>query len=149
MTNKISIILPVDKAYRRRDMNQNDDKNLSNQLFSERDNSSKKTASVFNSNFEQIKKNKLFKTSCDFMLREIAGEFVLIPVGDGAEQLNGMLSLNETFKYIWNQFEQAHTIEDVVLKTQEDFDDVNGQIEYDICRFVEECFLYGLIKEEE
>lgn len=83
------------------------------------------------------------------MLRGIAGEFVLIPVGDGAEQLNGMLSLNETFKYIWDQFEQPHTIKEVVLKTKNDFDDVNDQIEYDICRFVEECLYYGLINEED
>lgn len=129
-------------------MDQNN--NLTNQLFSNAGNSSsEKVDSKFNLDLQQIKKTKLFNTSSDYMLREIAGEFVLIPVGDGAEQLNGMLSLNETFKYIWDQFEQPHTIEEVVLKTREDFDDVNDQIEYDICRFVEECLYYGLINEEE
>lgn len=101
-----------------------------------------------NDDLENVKKFKFFKVSNDYLLREIAGEYVLVPVGDGAERFNGMLALNETFKYIWNQFEEPHTINEVIKKAQEDFEGVDGQIENDICRFVEESLYYGLLTEE-
>lgn len=115
-----------------------------NQIMSQ----SKESSTSSNYNLENVKKIKLFKVSNDYLLREIAGEYVLVPVGDGAERFNGMLALNETFKYIWNQFEEPHTINEIIKKAQEDFEGVDGQIENDICRFVEESLYYGLLTEE-
>ena len=35
------------------------------------------------------------RASTDFLLREIAGEFMLVPVGPGASGINGLVTLNE------------------------------------------------------
>lgn len=122
--------------------------NQTNQLELQTQYSPFNETSIFNNDLEIVKKTKHFITNDDYMLREIAGEFVLIPIGDGVEQFNGMLSLNETFKYLWDQFSQPHTIEEVILKTQEEFEDTNDQIEKDICKFVDESLYYGLMKVE-
>lgn len=90
---------------------------------------------------------KLYKTSDDYLLREIAGESILIPIG-GAVQLNGILTLNETFTFLWKQFQEAHTIQDVVLRAEEEYESAE-EVEDDICRFVEACLQYGFLKEEE
>ena len=37
----------------------------------------------------------------DFVLREIAGETLLVPAGKTALDLNGMLTLNETGAALW------------------------------------------------
>lgn len=94
---------------------------------------------------ELLKSNQLYKVSSDYLLREIAGEYVLIPVGGGAEQLNGMLTLNETFQFIWNQFQESHTIEEVVLAARQEYNDDSGLMERHICGFVEESLHYGFL----
>lgn len=96
-----------------------------------------------------ITDNKLYKTNGDFLLRKIAGEAVLIPVGGGADQLNGMITLNETFQFIWEMFKQPCTISSVIEAAKEEYEDSDGTIEKDIHRFVEESLQYGFLKEEE
>ena len=43
------------------------------------------------------------KTNSEFILREIAGEAVLIPTGEASQNLNGMIHLTETGAFIWKQ----------------------------------------------
>ena len=93
-------------------------------------------------------KAKLYLANPDYLLRGIAGEFILVPVGDGVKQLNGMMELNETFQFVWNQFREPHTIYDVVLAAREQFVD-SGAMEKDIYDYVEEGLQYGLLKEVE
>lgn len=88
---------------------------------------------------------QLYKTSSNYLLREIAGEYLLIPIGGGAEQLNGMLTLNETFQFIWNQFQEARTIDDVVRAAGQEYEDNSGTMERDIRAFVEESLQYGFL----
>ena len=40
-----------------------------------------------------------------FLLREVAGNFVVMPVGSAAERLNGMIKLNETSAFLWKRLE--------------------------------------------
>lgn len=40
-----------------------------------------------------------------FLLREVAGNFVVMPVGAATERLNGMIKLNETSAFLWKQLE--------------------------------------------
>ena len=37
-----------------------------------------------------------------FVLREIAGEYVLVPVGEAARELNGIVTVNELGAFLWN-----------------------------------------------
>ena len=41
----------------------------------------------------------------DFILREIAGEAVLVPVGENTELSNSIISLNETSVFLWKLFD--------------------------------------------
>jgi hypothetical protein len=43
----------------------------------------------------------------DFMLREIVGEAVLIPTGETAAHFNGLISVNELGRFIWENYEKA------------------------------------------
>jgi len=40
-----------------------------------------------------------------FMLRQVAGEHVVLPVGADVD-FNGMITLNETGAFLWNRLEQ-------------------------------------------
>ena len=37
----------------------------------------------------------------EFILREIAGETILVPTGTAAQEFNGMLSMTDTARFIW------------------------------------------------
>mgnify|MGYP003510539641 CR=1 FL=1 len=47
----------------------------------------------------------------DFLCREIAGEYILIPTGNTTEKFNGMITLTETAAFIYNHIEEAKTFE--------------------------------------
>lgn len=56
-----------------------------------------------------------------WMVREVAGEFVAIPVGAQID-FNGMITLNETGKTIWSCLEQGAEQEEVVQAILKEFD---------------------------
>lgn len=87
------------------------------------------------------------KTSDDFILRTIAGESILVPVG-GENAINGMITINETFCYLWKQFQKPNTF-DQVLKSAADTYGVSAEsIAEDVYAFVTECLEHGFLKEE-
>ncbi len=43
----------------------------------------------------------------DFELKEIAGSFVVFPVGQKAIDFNGMLTLNETGAFLWQKLKDG------------------------------------------
>lgn len=91
---------------------------------------------------------KKFRVKGDLLLREVAGQSVLIPVGEISEKLNGMITLNETFRFIWEQFKEPHTIEEVLEKTLEEYDGDAEVIRQDIQNFVAESLKYNFMIEE-
>ena len=50
----------------------------------------------------------------EFILREIADEYILIPTGSTTEEFNGMINLSETAAFIWNHIEEANTFEELI-----------------------------------
>lgn len=43
----------------------------------------------------------------EFMLREIVGETILIPVGESNNHFNGIITINELGKFIWENLESS------------------------------------------
>ena len=51
------------------------------------------------------------KRSADFLLREVAGTLVIVPVGAAVQNFPGMISVNATGAYIWELLETEQTLE--------------------------------------
>lgn len=49
--------------------------------------------------------------SKDYILREIAGETILIPSGAAAQKFNGLVTLNELGSFIWNALSEDLTLD--------------------------------------
>ena len=47
----------------------------------------------------------------DYLLREIAGEYMLVPLGNSS--FNSMVSFNETGAFVWKKLEQGLTEEEI------------------------------------
>ena len=51
------------------------------------------------------------KRSTDFLLRDVAGTLVIVPVGAAVSAFPGMITLNATGAYIWELLETEQTAE--------------------------------------
>ena len=47
----------------------------------------------------------------EFILRQVAGKFVVVPLGQAAEAFRGMITLNNTGKFLWDLLETEQTEE--------------------------------------
>lgn len=75
----------------------------------------------------------------DFILRNIAGEYVLIPTGTTTQEFNGLISLNEIAAFIWNNIENVDDVDGMVKLILEEYeiDEMTAKIDV-------ENFLAGL-----
>lgn len=94
------------------------------------------------------KAERKFKANPDFLLREVAGEAVLIPVGEAGVFENSVISLNDTCSFLWKLFQEPRTEEEVIAEAKKEYSDPDGEMEQGIRSFIEEYVKYGLLKEE-
>lgn len=91
---------------------------------------------------------RMFRANPNFLLREVAGEAVLIPVGEAGVFENSVISLNDTCRFLWQLFQQPRTVEDVIAEARKEYSDPDGEMEQGIKDFIREYLQYGLLKEE-
>ena len=80
----------------------------------------------------------LYQVHPDFVLREIGDEAVLVPVGDANDFENCVISLNDTYCFIWKQFQEPNTIEAVTAQALGQYEAPEGLIELQVKEAVEE-----------
>ena len=51
------------------------------------------------------------RRNSEFVLRQVAGKFVVVPLGQAAEAFRGMITLNNTGKFLWDLLETEQTEE--------------------------------------
>ena len=62
------------------------------------------------------------KIKKNFILREVAGTFVVVAVGDAVKDFNMVINLNKTGAFIWKQLEQGVTKEEIVERLIGEYD---------------------------
>lgn len=62
------------------------------------------------------------KISKNFTMREIAGEYILVPVGAAALEVNGLLMTNEVGAFIWQLCQEEISEDEVVSRIVEEFE---------------------------
>ena len=69
------------------------------------------------------------KLKAQLVKREIAGDTILVPVGETTTKLQGLLTINETGAAIWDALPEAENEEAIVERLYEAFD-----VERDVLR---------------
>ena len=54
------------------------------------------------------------KVSKDFILREIAGEYILVPTGASAAKINGLITMNELGCFVFKTLQEECTLDALV-----------------------------------
>lgn len=87
------------------------------------------------------------KTNKEYMLREIAGETVLVPTGSASQKLNGMIQLTESVAYIWKQVDTAADLEEIVARVQDEYEVDEDTARRDIYGFLRELYVRGIVQD--
>lgn len=85
------------------------------------------------------------KIKQEFILREIAGESILVPVGDTALTFNGLITLNEVGLFLWEKLQEDVTREGLLEKVLEEYDVDSQTALQDIDEFLEQLEKAGII----
>ena len=79
------------------------------------------------------------KTNKLYMYREIAGEALLVPVGEATKKFNGMISLPETAAFIWKRIDTAGSVQDIVKELVAEYEVDETTATQDVLDFLHDC----------
>ena len=77
------------------------------------------------------------KIKSGFIVRELAGEYVVVALGEASKIFNGIIKLNDTGKFIWDGLTIGKEKEAILLDMLKEYDVERAQLEADYDRFVE------------
>ena len=82
----------------------------------------------------------------EYIKRNIAGEIVLVPTGQTAEDFNGMITLTESGDFIWEHLEEARDFNHLVELILEEYDIDKETAAQDASAFLMQLLQAGMIQ---
>ena len=77
------------------------------------------------------------KITKEFVLRDIAGEHILIPIGATALELNGLITVNEVGVTIWKLLQNEVTFDEIVAAVLEEYEVEEDTARADVREFLD------------
>ena len=96
-----------------------------------------------------LQEKKKYRINPDFILREIAGEYTIIPIGGDNVFSNAVMAPNGTAVFLWEAFQQPSTIQDVAVEAMQKYDVTEEQIYKSISNFVKQSLEFKVLEEVE
>lgn len=81
----------------------------------------------------------------DFLLRDVADSTVLVPVGAATERFPGMITLNETGKFLWEALATEQTLDSLVELLLEQYQVETEQAHKDAQAFLHKLCAVGAV----
>ena len=76
------------------------------------------------------------KRNSGFLVRQVAGRYVLAPVGEMTKSFSGMITMNATGKFLWDLMEQDQTIDSMAQALAENYEVELDMAKVDVAKFV-------------
>ena len=77
------------------------------------------------------------KIEKEYILRQIAGDYIIVPVGSAALEFNGMITVNETGAFLWEKLREGTTKEELLHAMLEEYEVSEKEAEADIQEFLQ------------
>lgn len=77
------------------------------------------------------------KIEKEYILREIADDYIIVPVGKTAMEFNGMITVNETGAFLWKLLTKETTKEELLHAMLEEYEVSAKEAEADIDEFLQ------------
>ena len=81
------------------------------------------------------------KRTKEFIKRSIAGEIVLVPSGETAQEFNGMVTLTGTGEFIWEHIEETKDFHHLIQLILDEYD-----VDKDTASFIMQLLQAGMIR---
>ena len=89
------------------------------------------------------------KVQKDFVLREIAGDYVIIPTGKTVLTFNGLITVNEVGADLWKMLQSEVSFDDLLKGILETYDVDEETAREDIQEFLDTLIEGGILDEPE
>lgn len=86
------------------------------------------------------------KIAKEFILREIAGECVLIPTGTTTQEFNGLITLSDTAKFIWENMEKVDSLDEMVKSITDEYEVDEETARRDVIGFISQLLQTGFVE---
>ena len=85
----------------------------------------------------------------EFVLREIAGDYIIIPTGKTVFDFNGLITLNEVGVSLWKMLQNEVTFDDLLQGVLDEYDVEPAVAREDIQEFLDQLVSGGIMEAEE
>ena len=82
----------------------------------------------------------------EFVLREIAGDYIIIPTGTTVLEFNGLITVNEVGVTIWNMLQEEVTMDELVQGVLAEYEVEEEVARKDIQEFLGELVKGGILE---
>ncbi len=90
---------------------------------------------------------KVYRRNPDIVYREIAGEFILVPIHHQAGEADSIYVLNETGTRIWELVDGKRTLANIAEMITAEFDADDKTVSDDLLEYVGEMVTSGTLQE--
>lgn len=90
-------------------------------------------------------KGDKMKLNENFILKNIAGTAVVVPVGDAVNDVKGMITLNGPAEIIWKGLENGKSIDGIVEEIKSEYDAQEDVIRNDVDAFLNKLRNYKIL----
>lgn len=87
------------------------------------------------------------KVRKDFVLRETAGDYMIIPTGRTVQSFDGLITVNEVGADLWNMLQSEVTFDDLLREILTIYDVDEETAEEDIRQFLDTLRESGILDE--
>ena len=88
----------------------------------------------------------MLKIKKGFILREVSGSYIVVAVGAASKEFKGLITLNETGAFLWEQLVKGNTKEGLVEALLNEYDAPKEVIENDVDEFIKTITNGGLVE---
>ena len=82
-----------------------------------------------------------------FVLREVAGSYMVVPVGKRTTEIPGIIALTETGAVLWDKLEQGATEDELVSALLDEYEVSPEQASADVHTFIEKAVAQNLLED--
>lgn len=82
-----------------------------------------------------------------FIMKDVAGSKVVLPIGERQNDLKGIITFNEIGAEVFNMLDGTNSVEEIAHKIAKDYDTPYETVEADVNKLVKKMREQGLIED--
>ena len=87
----------------------------------------------------------MLKLDKEYVLRQIEDDYIIVPVGKAALSFNGMITVNETGAFLWEQLVKGTSKEGLLETLIETYEVTQEEAERDIDEFLDVLYTNNIL----